>query len=341
MSPDWISRASARYPMFLEVLGKRSGAYLFEIGYEDGSVRIPVPASPLLAGRTAQLSTNASYNRPAVAFDLHLALGWVAAVFSNSAGRGVYGLRHDAWNFGMDKDGKLTGFDPNGYLCQAGRSAEDSLVQWIRFVAGGEEILPPEAFGKVTGRFPLLERKLSTRWMKSARLRWNVTDDQLEFRIEDGFVDSQPTMLDSLALILLIEGAKTKLLEQDGLERADVLLSVDEAKRAHRSIRRNGPLRSIVNWRSRDCDPREVICEEIIPAAIEGLQIKGVARSFSESLFDLLKAQISGSELKTGSAWFRRRSTSAGENAAIAELAQQQRLQPLSLDGVLQGVAHW
>ena len=42
-----------------------------------------MPASPLLAGRTAQVSVNASYNNVALAFDLRLALGWIYAVLSN------------------------------------------------------------------------------------------------------------------------------------------------------------------------------------------------------------------------------------------------------------------
>lgn len=344
MAQDWFSLASPRFFAFLRELGRRSGQYCVEVPRRSrkGSARWCVSAAPRLAGRTANLSSNASYNNAALAFDLHLALGWVSAVLSNSAGNGLYAARPDAWIYGMDSKGLLTGFaPPDGYLCQAGRSEVDSLLRWFDYVAQGDDILSPEEFGKPCGVHPFLQRKVSVRWMKSARMRWTVQDGQLELRIEDGFGDAQPTMLDGLALVLLIEGAKTKLLH-DGIEYADQLLPVEEARRAHEDIRRNGPKRAEFCWRGSMRNPISVILEEIIPMAIEGLVLKGLERSFCERLFGLIQRQIGGKHLQTGSAWFRRRARVLGsESCALAEYARLQQGQVYDLNGELQGIADW
>jgi hypothetical protein len=288
-------------------------------------------SSPLYA-LTCQHSMNIGF-RENLGFGANVlfALTPLAAIFSNSRSAGA-GIGSWHWNRiqyaleGMGSKKKLTKFSMGHYFQERGCMA---FGEFINHCLGRVELVKYSEGTKNSPDmiWPELRARVSQSWLMSPRMSWIRLDGKLSIWVEARALDAQPTLVDGIALDLLMAGNVSYWFNR-GIDDVNQLMSFDEVEPTTMKIAKAGPyhFNSKVTWNGREYRAVNWVLDCLIPNALTGIKEDNLCElAWAENLLSVLKRTLS--RKLTGSDWIMSRSFksfNAGqpEGTAIARALQ-------------------
>lgn len=346
-----VSRTTERYPEFVKYLGQRNGSYAITLNHAGKQTRIDVPSSPVPAGLCCGFQPCIRFHPEQIglAANLTMSTAWAFALIGASSSIAFeevaqFNSRGTIWKYGMDPEGQLSPFGPGAYYADNGIEA---VLEWYRYVMQGEEVLEFSDDGTAQKDcFSALRHMDSTRWINTHRLRLGKCDGRVAPYLEGRVSDTSLTLVDDIANMAVYAGLMATLL--GNCSDANELISYEDAETVYNAVLQDGDAEIV--WAGKSySSARQLILEQFIPMAVQGLLDIGIPDKFATSLVDVVRKRLESN--LTASEWLTRaldsiesKSPGIARADAVRQLmlfvAMRQLDFPDALDE-LEGISDW
>ncbi len=176
--------------------------------------------------------------------------------------------------------------------------ARESIMECFRENLEKYDILLPIEFDSEAGLFEHLQLHNGTIWRWNRPLVGFDGDGTPHFRIEHRVMPSGPTLVDMLANAAFYYGLEIKLAE--ACEAGEFVCDFDTAEENFYAAAREG-LESRAEWNGEQLPVRQLILEQLLPLAREGLEILSIDPSESAAYLSIIEERAQTGQ--NGAAW--------------------------------------